>query len=967
MKTAKRKDFECDLKHSIRGNISFDDISLGIYATDASIYQLFPVALVEPVDEEDVCRAVQTASKYGISILPRGGGTSLNGQACGHSMIIDFTKHMNRILGTDVEARKVRVQPGIVLDVLNAELQKHGLMFAPDPATSSRATIGGMMGNNSAGTKSIIYGMTRDHVLECKVLLSDGTVMNFSELSSSEYEKKEHGADGNAREAELYRGFRHIIESNRSDIKKSFPNVMRRVQGYAFDAFTGTDRWNLCKLMIGSEGTLGLILECTLSLEPLPKSKALCTVHFSDLLEAVKTVSPILEYKPSAVEILDEDLVTRARKNLSIKPLTEFIRGDPKAILVVEFFAPSLEEATKKAEKLAVDLKNKKLGYAWPIITEPSAQAKVWAVRKNGLGLILGMKGDKKPLPIIEDCAIPVDVLPEYIDRVLRYCKERGVSAAMYAHASVGVIHVRPILNLKIQEDIDNMKAIAGYAFGLVKEYGGALSGEHGDGRVRSPFLEMFVGSKVYNAFRETKKLFDPDGLMNPGVIVDPNPMDQDLRYGTTYKTPQNPSIYNYREDGSFAQAVEMCTGIGDCRQLLAGTMCPSFRATLDEEYSTRGYANALRLAMTGQLTLDATTSSRLYRLLGFCLSCKSCKSECPSNVDLARLKSEFLQRYYDTHRVPLRKKLIKRSVRIASLLSGPPAGFANAVIKSRLFKKLLEAFAGFDKRRSFPQFARIPFKKWFVTRFGPRHSSTGKVALFCDTVTNFYQTDIGKSAVELLESCGYKVVLADAGCCQRPKITQGFLREAKREGEKTLRNLDRFIEQGLKIVVCEPSCCSTLVDDLPALIDDEDLGTRIKDNVMMIDIFLAKEVQAGNLTCGFTSPFKNIVLQGHCHQKALFGTGSMKYLLDRVQGTSARELDSGCCGMAEEWGFEKEHYELSMKIGEDRLFPEIRKCGEGTCVVACGYGCRIQIEAGTGIRAVHWVDAIRGVNRTHN
>jgi FAD/FMN-containing dehydrogenase/Fe-S oxidoreductase len=963
MDMAKRKDFEQDLKNSIRGNVSFDDITLGIYATDASIYQLFPVALVEPVDEEDVCRAVQTAAKYGISILPRGGGTSLNGQACGHSMIIDFTKNMNRILEMDLEARKVRVQPGIVLDVLNAELEKHGLMFAPDPATSSRATIGGMMGNNSAGTKSIIYGMTRDHVLECKVLLSDGTVVNFRELSSEEYKKKEHGADGNAREAELYRGFKSIIESNRTDIKKSFPNVMRRVQGYAFDAFTGTGRWNLCKLIIGSEGTLGLILESTLSLEPLPKSKALCTVHFSELLEAVKTVSPILEYKPSAVEILDEDLVTRARKNLSIKPLTEFIRGDPKAILVVEFFAPSPGEAKKKAERLAEDLKNRKLGYAWPIITEPSAQAKVWAVRKKGLGLILGMKGDKKPLPIIEDCAIPIDVLPEYIDRVLGYCKERGVTAAMYAHASVGVIHVRPILNLKIQEDIDNMKAIARYAFGLVKEYGGALSGEHGDGRVRSPFLKMFVGSNVYNAFRETKKLFDPDGLMNPGVIVDPNPMDQDLRYGTTYKTPHDPSIYNYREDGSFAQAVEMCTGIGDCRQLLAGTMCPSFRATLDEEYSTRGYANALRLAMTGQLTLDAATGSRLYRLLGFCLSCKSCKSECPSNVDLTRLKSEFLQRYYDSHRIPLRKKLIKRSARIASFLSGPPAGFANAVIKSRLFKTLLESFAGFDKRRSLPQFARVPFKKWFVTRAGPGNSSTEKVALFCDTVTNYYQTGIGKSAVELLESCGYEVVLADAGCCQRPKIAQGFLREAKIEGEKTLRNLDRFIEQGLKIVVCEPSCCSTLVDDLPALIDDEDLGRRIKDSVMMIDIFLAKEVQAGNLTCGFTSPFKNIVLQGHCHQKALFDTGSMKYLLDRVQGTSARELDSGCCGMAEEWGFEKEHYELSMKIGEERLFPEIRKCEEGTCVVACGYGCRIQIEAGTGTRAVHWVEAIRGVN----
>ncbi|UCB44373.1 MAG: FAD-binding protein, partial [Spirochaetota bacterium] len=797
-----RKNFEHELKSTIRGNVSFDDVTLGIYATDASIYQLTPVALVEPRDEDDVCQAVRIAAKYDVSILPRGGGTSLNGQACGHSMIIDFTKYMNRILDIDVKAKQAKVQPGVVLDILNAELMKHELMFAPDPATSSRATIGGMMGNNSAGTKSIIYGMTRDHVLDSKVLLSDGTIMKFEELSQKEYQKKEQDSGKNPREAKIYREFRKIIEKNQSDIRKSFPKVMRRVQGYALDAFTETDRWNLSKLMIGSEGTLGLILESTLNLEPLPKSKILCTVHFSELLEAIQTVSTILEHKPSAVEIMDEDVVTRARKNLSIKPLTEFIQGDPEAILVVEFFGKNIEEAKKRAEKLADNLKKQKLGYAWPIITDPAAQAKVWAVRKKGLGLILGMKGDKKPLPIIEDCAIPINVLPEYIEKVLKYCKKRAVSAAMYAHASVGVIHVRPILNLKIQEDIDHMKAIAKYAFELVKKYGGALSGEHGDGRVRSPFLEMFVEKKVYDAFREIKNLFDPNRLMNPGVIIDPNPMDQDLRYGTAYQTPHDPTVYHYREDGSFAQAVEMCTGVGDCRQLLAGTMCPSFRATRDEEYSTRGYANALRLAMTGQLKHDRATSKRLIKLIDYCLSCKSCKSECPSNVDLARLKGEFLQSYYSTHRIPVRKKIMKNSAKIASLFSGPMAGLVNVLGRTWLVKKLLEASAGIDMKRSLPRYSKVPFKKWFVMKNGSGNVSAKKVALFCDTVTNFYQTDVGKSAVELLESCGYDVVLADAGCCQRPKIAGGFLKEAKVEGEKTLRNLNALVEQGLKIVV---------------------------------------------------------------------------------------------------------------------------------------------------------------------
>ena len=958
--------FERDLREAIRGEVSFDEATLGVYATDASIYQIKPVALVVPRDEEDVLAAMRVAREHGVSILPRGGGTSLGGQAVGESMVIDFTKHMDKIIELNVEEGWVRVQPGVILDELNTALAPHGLQFAPDPATSSRAAIGGMIGNNSSGTKSIVYGVTVDHVLASKVALSDGTVLEFTGLAPEEYDRRCKGTNGDGREAEIYRGVRRIVEANRDEIEKRYPKIMRHVQGYNLDALAKTDRWDLTKLIVGSEGTLGVVLEARLNLVPLPKCKILCTPHFTDLLEAIRTVKPILEHGPSAVEILDGDVIGLARNSLGIAPLCGFIEGDPAAVLIVEFFGDTPEEVADKAAKLAADLKAKKSGYAWPILTDPARQADVWAVRKSGLGLLLGMKGDRKPMAFIEDCALPIDALPEYIDRTLAFCKERDVPVAIYAHASVGVIHVRPVLDLKKQQDIDHMKAIAEHALGMVMEYGGSLSGEHGDGRVRSPFLERYFGSQIYGALREIKQLFDPAGLMNPGPIIDPPPMDHGLRFGPAYKTPAPRTEYHYREDGSFAAAVEMCSGVGACRQRLAGTMCPSYRLTRDEEHSTRGRANALRLAMTGQLDADGLTSRRLFEVMELCLSCKGCKSECPSNVDVARLKSEFLQKYHDAHGSGLREWFVSNSTRMARLVAGWKAPLVNWIQSLFLFRKTMEWLAGFDSRRPMPTYARTPLPKWFARhRNGQAAGGGKKVVLFDDTYMNYHQTSVGISAVELLESCGYEVVLARAGCCQRPSISHGFLRKARKHGEKTLRNLDAFIQQGLQIVVCEPGCASALTDDLPDLIDDEQLGRRIKDNVMMIDAFLARELREGRLDCGFTSPFEKILIHGHCHQKSLFGTTFMKELLDRVGGMSVREIDSGCCGMAGSFGYEKEHYDLSVAIGEERLFPAIRDRQPGTAVVACGFSCRHQIADGTGVKAFHWVEAIRGNARS--
>ncbi len=960
MEPAKLQEFEQQLRSSVKGDVSFDDVTRGIYATDASIYQITPVAVVLPRDKDDVQAAVQAAADHEVNVVPRGSGTSLGGQAVGDAIVIDFTKYMNQILELNVQERWVRVQPGVVLDELNAQLASHGLLFAPDPATSNRATIGGMMGNNASGSKSIIYGKTCDHVLAGKVLLSDGTVLELGELSRAQYDQR---AEGNTREGEILREFKRIIETNASEITERFPKVMRRVSGYNLDAFVGADAWNLLKLIVGSEGTLGTILEVTLNLEPLPEHRALCTVHFTEVLEATQALEAILAHKPSAVEIVDADVIVRARENLTLAPLCGFIQGDPEAILVVEFFGDSRTEAEQKCRTLAEDLQKQKRGYAWPVIAEPAEQAKVWAVRKNGLGLVLGVKGDRKPLAFIEDACVPIAVLPDYVDQILRFCQQRDIPVAMYGHASVGTIHIRPILNLKDHADIENMKAIADFAFGLITKYGGSWSGEHGDGRNRSPFLERFFGSQLYSAFKEVKHLFDPAGLMNPGVIIEPDPMDRNLRYGTKYQSPATPTEYHYRQDGSFAGAVEMCNGVGACRQKLEGTMCPSYRATHDEEHSTRGRANALRLAMTGQLGPDGMTSKRLFEVMDLCLSCKSCKSECASNVDMARLKSEFLQQYHDAHGGGLREMMVAHSPTMARLIAGRKALLVNLVQKTWPFRKAIEILTGFDIRRPLPEYATLPFPKWFARRTRPNGASRKRIVLFDDTYMNYHQTDVGISATELLESCGYEVTLAQAGCCQRPRISHGHLREAKARGEKTLRNLDVYIQQGLTIVVCEPACCSALTDDLPDLIEDVALGKRIRENVMMIDEFLAREVYSGALTCGFTSPYERILIHGHCHQKSLYGTTAMKHLLDRVPGISVSEIDSGCCGMAGSFGHEKEHYELSLQIGEDRLFPAIRARAEGTAVVACGFSCRQQITDGTDATPLHWVQTLRGTD----
>ena len=950
--------FERDLRSKVRGNVSFDRVTRGIYSTDASIYRIDPVAVFTPLDEEDVAAAVKTAAEHKISILCRGGGTSLAGQTVGASLVIDFSKHMNRILEVNVEERWARVQPGVVRDELNIAIAGHGLYYAIDPATANRANVGGMIANNSSGTKSIVYGKAVDHTLETKVLLTDGTVLALKEMSPEEYASR---CEGSGREAALYSGFKEVVDANRDEIEARFPKIMRRVAGYNLDEFIHTDRWNLSKVFSGSEGTLATLLEAKIKLEPIPKCTSVAVAHFAELLEAIRAVEPILAHGPSAVEILDRTVLELARKNLTAAPLCGFIEGDPAAVLIVEFFGDSEEEVRTKAERMTADIRGKGMGYSFPLFMEAAEKKTVWDLRKSGLGLMLGLKGERTPIPFIEDAALPVPVLPEYIEKVLKICKDLDTEVAMYAHASVGLIHVRPILNLRSQDDIDRMKKIADSAFELAKGYGGSWSGEHGDGLVRSPFLERYFGPRIYEAFREVKRLFDPEGLMNPGKIIDPPPMDRNLRYGVDYKEQEFPTEFRYREYGDFGAAVELCTGVGACRKSGLGTMCPSYMATREEEHSTRGRANALRLAMTGRLGPEGMTSDGLYEVLDLCLSCKGCKSECPSNVDMAKLKSEFLQRYHDAHGLTRRDRLIGTSAEMAERFSGWKAPWVNAVQSFGPFKKLVESLTGFDSRRRLPTYASQPLMSWYGRRSNGSNSSDRKVVLFADTYANFHEPNVGRAALELLESCGYEVQVVRPGCCQRPRISHGLLREAKREGMKTVLGLDTYLKQGLKVVVCEPSCASALNDDWPDLVEDDALGERLKGGVQMIDVFLAREIDSGNLTCEFTSPHKKILIHGHCHQKALYGTAAMKKVLAKVPGLEVSEVDSGCCGMAGSFGYEKEHYNISRTIAEDRLLPAIRNLDSDTQVVACGFSCRHQIADFADRNAVHWVETLRG------
>jgi FAD/FMN-containing dehydrogenase/Fe-S oxidoreductase len=951
------------LERTVAGEVRFDRLSRALYSTDASVYQIVPLGVVLPRTEADVVAVIKACERFDAPITARGGGTSQAGQAIGPGLVLDFSKYYNRVLEINAGERWVRVQPGCVLDDLNLAVQPFGLQFAPDLSTSNRATIGGMIANNSSGAHSIIHGKTVDHVLEIKTILADGSTIESRALTDSQLEAKCRQQD---LEGAAHRLIRRLAAEHADEIDRRYPKIVRRVGGYNLDLFVGTKPFNLAHLLVGSEGTLGITIEAKLRLVELPKAKALLVVHFGDLLEALAATPTILAHNPSAVEVVDKYVLDSTRMNPDAARLRDFLQGDPAAILLIEFFGDRKEELAQRVETLASELTHRGWGYHYHPATKPSAQARIWKLRKMALGLSMAQKGDAKAISFVEDTAVSPEHLRDYIAEFLAIVARHGTTAGVYAHASVGCLHVRPVINLKTEQGVRQFEAIAGEVADLVLKYGGALSGEHGDGLVRSPFQERMYGPVLYNAFRELKRTFDPHNLFNPGKIVDAPPLVNNLRYGPDYVTPHLGTTFDFSADGGMARAAELCSGVGACRKRRDGAMCPSYRATLEEQHSTRGRANALRLAMTGQLGTKGLADPALLEAFDLCLECKACKSECPTNVDMARLKAEFLHQYYQRRGLPLRNRLLG-NVALLGQWGCRLAPVSNWLTRSRLTCWLNERLLGLDRRRLPPAFARKKFTA--LARRAAKEitaeNMTPAACLFPDTSVNYFEPEIGLDAIEVMKRVGYRALISDTRCCGRPMISNGLLSQAVENARYNVERLFPHADIGKQIIACEPSCILTIKDDYPVLLRGElrRQAEVVAGACRTFEEFVESALAAGsppawNLLAG---P-KAIMVQGHCHQRALTGMESTLRLLRRVPGAEVIDLDAGCCGMAGAFGHEKEHYEISRLVGEQQLFPALREAPDGTAVIAPGFSCRVQIKHFTGRTALHPAQLLRAL-----
>jgi len=922
------------LRRHADAEVLFDVASRGRYATDASIYQVEPIGVVVPRSEEAVRAILAIAAEEGVPVLPRGAGSSQCGQTVGAALVIDGSKHLDQLLELDVEGRRAVVQPGMVLDALNAQLRPHGLWFPVDVSTSAQATLGGMAGNNSCGSRSIAYGNMVHNVQAIDALMSDGQARHFGPLRD---------------DSELSRWLRGIFARDREEIAARFPQVLRRVAGYNLDHL-GPPHENAAHLLVGSEGTLAWFERLHLRLSPLPAARALGVCHFPAFRKAMELTQQIVKLGPSAVELVDRTMIGLARANPAFRASVDAaIRGEPDAVLLVEFSGEDALEQARRVGELAQLMADLGLPGSVVEITDARRQKDIWEVRKSGLNIMMSMKGDGKPVSFIEDCAVPLEHLAEYTERLTQVFEKHGTRGTWYAHASVGTLHVRPILDMRT-DGATKMRAIAEEACAMVKQYKGAYSGEHGDGLVRSEWIAPFFGPRLTATLGEIKAKLDPRGLMNPGKIVNPPKMDDArlFRFAPGYATRAPAPALDWGEWGGFDKAVEMCNNNGHCRKFDAGTMCPSFRATGDEMHLTRGRANTLRLALSGQL--GATADQDVKQALDLCVSCKGCKRECPTGVDMARMKIEFLADYRKRHRLSLRERLVAYLPRYAPWAArvAPLANLGNAL------PRLREALTGLSARRALPRWR----SNWFIDRAWPKRG-TREVVLLVDTFNRYFEPENVRAAVRVLVAADYRVHIAQPDfedrplCCGRTFLTAGLVKEARREAERTFEALRRWADHGIPIVGLEPSCLYTLRDEYPALLPQtESLARR----VMMLEEFLDDEHRAGRFAPAFKPMPGDALLHGHCHQKAFDTMGAVENVLRLVPGLRVSKIESGCCGMAGAFGYEAEHYEVSMKMGELGLLPAVRKADADTLVVADGTSCRHQISDGTGRRAMHVV-----------
>ncbi len=998
-----------ELRNQLEGSLYFEDTGTGhahrlVYATDASVYQEKPVAVAIPKTNEDIKKLIQFANNQNISLIPRAAGTSLAGQVVGAGLVVDISKHFDKIIEINVEEKWVRVQPGVIRDDLNKALAKHNLFFGPETSTASRAMIGGMVGNNSCGLHSIVWGTTRDHLLEVKGYLSDGSDITFGMLSDVDFKNKSFSEnEKETLENKIYKTVSDILlkPNNQELIKNKFPKktVTRRNTGYALDALLNTspfsDTWeqfNLCKLIAGSEGTLCFMTEIKLNLLDLPpKNSGLLCIHCTSLQESLEANLVAMAHKPYASELVDKFILDFTLQSNEYRPNRFFIEGNPEAILMVEFFAETQDEIHAWAERLIMDLKQKNLGYAFPLLMGDDSK-KAMEVRKGGLGLLRNMPGDVQPVNLIEDCAVAVEDLPNYIRDLQQLLDYHGVKASYYAHAGAGELHVEPMLNLKTSKGKKKFRTILEETTLLVKKYKGSLSGEHGDGRLRGEFIPSIMGPEIYALFERIKEAFDPNGIFNHGKITDTPPMNEFLRVSQDQAKANIVTYFNYDKQESILRLTEKCSGSGDCRktELTGGTMCPSYMATRLEKNTTRARANMLRQYLSNQtpkgnllpdnifvpetdkkaISAGKVAADEVKEVFDLCLSCKGCKAECPSSVDVGKLKAEFYQHYFDKYGTPLRTLMIGNFTKLTKIASKIPWAY-NFLMNNAITGSIAKKIMGFAPKRSIPNIANVTLEKWQTRRkpnekdlinpkTGRANERKKKILLFCDEFTNYNDVEVGQKFILLFEKLGYQVVIPTHIESGRTFLSKGMLREAQNIAIKNVNLLFEAIQDGTAIVGIEPSAILTLREEYLELVPKEMLpmAEKVAENTYLFDEYFAQEIDKKNIKKDkFSTEKKLIKLHGHCYQKALSSLTPSKKVLSLPDNFEVQLIPSGCCGMAGSFGYEAEHYDLSMQIGELVLFPTIRKQTQETIIAAAGTSCRHQIKDGTGRIAKHPIE----------
>jgi len=961
------------LGEELEGDLYTDITQRILYATDASAYRELPLAVTRPAGKDDIKKIIAFACREGASVIPRGAGTSLAGQVVGPGIVIDISKYLNHILEFNAEERWVRVEPGVILAELNRYLAKHRLQFGPETSTADRCCMGGMLGNNSCGAHSIIHGSVRDHIIEVEAILSDGSEVLFRPLTNEEFTAKCEGDPG-LLETRIYRNLREILSDKRNaeEIRKEFPHpqLRRRNNGYALDAllltdpFTGNgEKLNVCKLLAGSEGTLAFTTAMKLNLVPVTEQKTgLLCAHFSSMQDAVRANIIALQHGPAAVELIDDYIVNCTRDNIEQNKNRFFIKGDPKAILLIEIIRPTVEDIKSAASAMEQDMLGAGYGYHFPLYTGTDEMARVWDLRKAGLGVLLNIPGRKKSVQVIEDTAVLPELFPGYLGDIVSVLDRYGLSCAYYAHIATGELHLSPLLDLKDPDDIQTFHNLARDVAALVKKYRGSLSGEHGDGRLRGEFIPLMLGPHNYQLLKELKKTWDPTSVFNPGKITDTPPITENLRYPAGVRTRFPGIVFDFPEEEGLLYATEKCSGSADCRKssMIGGTMCPTFMATGDEDKSTRARANILREFLTRSEKRSRFDHKEIYQVMDLCLSCKACKSECPSNVDVAKFKAEFLQHYYDIHHVPFRAWLIAWLPRLykPGMIVRP---LTNYITSTTLFRRLI----GFSVKRPVPPLSPVTLRAWerrYEKKSWPGKGVKGTVCIFADEFTNYNESDIGIKAVILLEQLGYKVLIPRHRESGRTFLSKGLIRSARKIAIKNVIMLRDVVSDESPLVGIEPSALLAFRDEYPeiagkALAEDARALAR---NAFLFEEFISREIDRGNITADqFTDRPLQILLHGHCQQKAIASTVPTIHMLSLPSNYRVNEINDGCCGMAGAFGYEKEHYDLSMKIGEMVLFPAVRGAAEETVIVAPGTSCRHHIFDGTGRKALHPVEVM--------